>query len=517
MPHRDRQLLTLMTYLSSRKIQFTVLAITTMVALTVFLYGANGIRGTDQYWYLGDVETLISKQDPLTNIVYPAKLLREHGASSTPNYFMHNGPLLHLVAHLSRDSDPYHIWILLNLISHIAVAAVIFAICKSYTTAHIAVWLTSLYLLSPIAIWQSINMLQEQLYAGLFALSILWLAFPKIKWLQVIATIFTLAGICSHPIFFIVGIFNAVAWCIQGILDRRHYKTIVGISLGVLYVVTKSSSDQYFPSSFQPDLSAIISGSVPGKSNMLWHYSDTQAEINIALLWNKFKFAVENHLLTLRNLPFYIYTNIALLLLPITILTGVRKYPWILLFTLCIGLGSYLAILVLMQIQPRYQQIVAVVTFVSIGFGIKELSGKISSRKFKVLFNIGTMLLVVATTSVSMYLAHTAHKQSEAEAISMNSLANNIEELPLDARILILDSTKHELKLSYALKPRKVLAARTDFIDTSALLKATSIFDPTHVISIKNIQWDGVSTKNVKKIEDEYLGNIFIGGVNTDY
>jgi|GEM_PF-1872668 len=505
-----------MTYLSSQKAQFTVLAITTIVALTVFLYGANGIRGTDQYWYLGDVEALISKQDPLTNIIYPAKLLREHGASPTPNYFMHNGPLLHFVAHVSENSDPYRTWILLNLISHLIVALVIFAICKAYTTVHIAVWLTSLYLLSPIAIWQSINMLQEQLYSGLFALSILWLAFPKIKWLQVLSTIFLLIGICSHPIFFILGIFNAVAWCIKGILDRQHYKLVIGICLGVLYVLTKSFSNHYFPSSFQPDLSAIISGSVPGKSNMLWHYSDTQAEINIALLWNKFVFAVENHFLTMRNLPFYLYTNMALLLLPVTILIGARKYPWILLFTLCISLGSYLAILVLMQIQPRYQQIVAVVSFVSIGFGIKELSGKFSSQKFNVLFNISAMFLVVTTASVSMYLAHTAHKQSEAEAISMNMLDNNIEGLPLDARILILDSTKHELKLSYALKPRKVLAARTDFIDTAALLKATSIFDPTHVISIKNIQWDGVSTKSVKAIQDEYLGNIFIGRVNAD-
>jgi len=494
-----------------------VLVISTIVALTVLLHGANGIRGTDQYWYLGDVEALVSNQEPLTNIVYPGKLLRENGASPTPNYFMHNGPLLHFAAHLSENSDPYRIWMLLNLISHFVVAFVIFVICRAYATAHIAVWLTSLYLLSPIAIWQSINMLQEQLYAGLFALSILWLAFPKVIWLQIISTIFLLVGICSHPIFFILGIFNAVAWCLQGVLDRRHHKIIIGICLGVLYVSTKTSSDHYFPSSFQPDLSAIISGSVPGKSNMLWHYSDTQAEISVALLWSKFIFAVENHFLSLKNWPFYLYTNIALLLLPVTILIGARRYPWILLLTLCIGLASYLAVLVLMQTQPRYQQIVAVISFISIGFGIKELSGKIPSQKFKPLFNICATFLLLATAAVSMYLAHTAHRQSEAEAISMNVLARNIEEIPISGRVLILDSTKHELKLSYALKPRMVLAARTDFIDTAALHKAASIFNPTHVISIENIQWESVDAKDVNVIKDEYLGNIFIGVVEEDH
>ena len=81
-------------------------------------FAASGVRGTDQYWYLADVLTLIEGGDPLSNLYFPRAVL-----DGTANYFAHSGPSLHLSAMVGKIVGPYNGWLVVNLISHAIIAA----------------------------------------------------------------------------------------------------------------------------------------------------------------------------------------------------------------------------------------------------------------------------------------------------------------------------------------------------------------------------------------------------------
>ena len=455
------------------------------------------------------MEALAAKKAPVTNMYYPGPILRKNEISE-PNYFMHNGPLPHIAASLGGAEKTYSSWILINLISHWVVAWVIFLIAKKYSNLRIANWSAAFYLLSPIAIWQSINMLQEQFYAGLLAISILGIIFHDRLLAHSITVAALITGILSHPIFLIIALIHATVIISTGLSKKSYKQALLGLFLAVVYLIIKKYTNLQFPSSFQPNLSAIIQGSVPRVSNMMWHYSDAQVPIDFSLIKNKISFAASEHFFRLKNAPIYLFTNIALFSYVYLLLLKRKNYHWTLWITLGAVFGCYLAILTLMQTQARYQQIISVVSFISIALACHQLASKIHlSPK---LLSIARSAALLTTLGISLFMAHSAHRQGSLEAVAMSQLTDRFSTLAEDARILILDS-EHELKLGYILKPRKVLAVRSSFIEESSYSKSIELFEPTHAISTREIPLTSSAFENYPPIENvnsEYLGDFYI-------
>jgi len=84
------------------------------VSIALIIYATNGVRGTDQYWYLADVSTLSAGNPPTTNLYYPGQLLRKSGAEELPNYFLHNGPMLALSSALTAYLTPHKVPVVTN-------------------------------------------------------------------------------------------------------------------------------------------------------------------------------------------------------------------------------------------------------------------------------------------------------------------------------------------------------------------------------------------------------------------
>ena len=163
-----------------------------------------------------------------------------------------------------------------------------------------------------------------------------------------------------------------------------------------------------------------------------------------------------------------------------------------------------------MQTQARYQQIISVVSFISIALACHQLASKIHlSPK---LLSIARSAALLTTLGISLFMAHSAHRQGSLEAVAMSQLTDRFSTLAEDARILILDS-EHELKLGYILKPRKVLAVRSSFIEESSYSKSIELFEPTHAISTREIPLTSSAFENYPPIENvnsEYLGDFYI-------
>lgn len=263
-----------------------------LVAICCLLWSIKGVRGTDQYWYLSDTATLATHGETLSNTYYPGVLLRNLPlATDTPNHFIHNGPMLHLASALGGSDNTYFAWIAINIFCHLFVALTIYIAAKRYTDTTTSTISCCLYLLSPIALWQSMNMLQEQSHAGIMAAYLLFYLFREYRFVLLIAAAIQIIGTLSHPIFLVLSICFNIFLITSGLLHKRTAPVMAGLLTGALCLLAKSYSHDIFPSSFQPNLAAIVAGAVPGKTNLLWQLAEVPPVITTELMVAKFKAA----------------------------------------------------------------------------------------------------------------------------------------------------------------------------------------------------------------------------------
>jgi len=445
----------------TNRAQLLLLAAIICANILIFV-AANGPRGTDQYWYLANTETLSHDQ------IYPKAVFEQESGAPATNYFKHNGPALHLTGSLAKWISPYSAWMVVNYLSHFIVAIAIFLIAAKYTNRHYAAVSTALYLVSPIAIWQTINVLQEQFFAAIMAIALLCFAYRTKRSASVILHCTLLLGVVTHPIFFYLAVACYFLTVFHSLLEQSLPQTVLPITL-LLPVI--------FPNSFQPDLLAIISGSVPHKSNMLWHYSSQVDPVSIPLLIEKARYAFLNHIWPIRNTVLYAYTNLALLLIVPLIIFREAKHQSILPACM-LALGLYVAIIFLMQLQPRYQQIVSSATFTILAIGVYTWG-----RRFSRLVGVAVIAVFAATVTISATMVNTVRQQAVAAQHAIQTLTVKFNEhIPQNTSVAVIDSD-HELKLGYALRPRPTLTLKSEFLSDTMKEKAITLFEPAFYIS----------------------------------
>jgi len=352
-------------------------------------------------------------------------------------------------------------------------------------------------------------MLQEQFFSGIAALCLLGFVFKENKFLLMVLIISLCTGILSHPFFWYLAIFYMLFLLWQIRLRPNVTNLIFTGSVIALFIGIRAAKPHLFPSSFQPNLSAIIAGAVPGDTNMLWHYSNVVPEIDFNLLLTKTVFAIKKHLLDLKQAPSYFYTNIAILCALYLVFTRLKDLKGVLIPCVA-ALLLYLGIITLMQIQPRYQQIIAPASFVIIALSLQVIVRKIPIT----LASIGLCGLMLLSGAASAYLANRAHNDATNEKSILQQLSATFEDIPLDSRVLLLNSN-HELKLNYILDPRKVMAVRSRYLDEQSYDNAINIFSPNYFVSTTP-PGDGVTIEKINKLTIANFSTLYYGELKAE-
>lgn len=454
-----------------------LLVFSVVLALFFIFYGAAGLRGTDQYWYVSDVESLSLGLEHVTNNYFPGPMLRE-GAVPENNYFMHNSPVMWLVGWIARYVDAYAAWILVNTLCHVIVGICVYFVAKRTVARKIAMILTAFYFISPIAIWQTINPLLEMYYAALVGLQLFLFFYRDQALNRYVLYLLLLIGALSHPIF----LAPACLWGVYSLVGQRKGKKAVYFSVLVLYVVALfiflKFKGIWLPSSFQPELKAIIASVVPGSSNMYWHYSEKLPAIDFALMKSKVLHALQTHFFVAKFAPLYLFTNVALIATIYLILVALVR-RWKVLVPLGLFGCQYLVMIVLQQNHPRFQQIVAVVTFVVIGVAVSEMLRVRQVSEKYIVFGIVVCFLIVSV--FSGVVVNTGRNQSLAEREEVKRLKSEFEILPVDAKIVGINVKPHN-PFSYIVRPREMLFIRTDMLRNNQIKQAIEIFKPEYLI-----------------------------------
>lgn len=482
-----------------------VLLVLGCVLGAVFFGSNEGVRGTDQYQYVEDTRTLSANLTPVTNLLFPAKLIRE-GDTPTPVYFHHNGPPLAVASWLSGFIDSYNAWVLMNLVCHLIVALSIYLIAIRFTTPRIAFWTFALYASSPISIWLTINALQEQFFAALVAVSLCAFVYRENLLAMLLGFAALIIGLLSHPLFVLPFVLYAIVVAIESVSRRDLWRACLSLSMLLGGMAARTLLvDKWFPSSFQPDLAAIISSAIPGESNMFWHYALEQRVVTIELIWEKFRFAVVRHFFKIIEAPFYFYTNVAGIAL-VYLLVRHFKSCWRILIPCALFMGLYVAMITLQQNQPRYQQIVAGASFVVLALGWYYMG----CQRVRTWMLVSVLLLMLG---IDGYLAKRVNMDARQSREQLTLLQTQLYDAGIDdnARLASFNLSPHS-PLAITVKPRILLSIKTSMMDTANIWKALDYYQPTHAIvrGDFDMQTLGFDTSLIQSIEGTYFGDLRI-------
>ena len=489
-------------YAASRSTLNTMLLISIIFTLgLVFVASSSGIRGTDQYQYAADAETLRKNQPPLTNLFFPAKIVRNQKVEEETNYFSHNGPLLHIVAKSTHSVDVQYTWILLNCLFHLITAVAIYAIASSCTSASIATGVTAIYFASPIAFWQASNVLQEQFFGALVAVCLICYYFRKHWAAKVALPLCYFIGALSHPIFVLTGLLHGCAQIIFSPIKRDFSLAITGLLVLASVILAMTFGKHWFPTQFQPGLKEIITSAIPNYSNMVYHFQPTPPDITPALLLDKLIAAIQKQFLSLKDTPFFIFTNIAgfgllyLLFLSVT-RRGINLY---LVAPLAVLFGAYIGMIVLQQNHARFQQIISPATFLVIAFVIHHI---------KLKFNKPVIIVVCLSLAIDTAYAVYLRKQATKQSMAISELSAHIGALDNNVKIMAVDIRQHGA-LAYALRPNKVLTVYTDWMEPQSIQTATKLFDGEFIlIKGKDNLLFSEGRSLVSKIDSPHFGEL---------
>ena len=438
-----------------------------LIIVVCFAYlGVGSTRGTDQFWYLSDTETLLSDGGNHSNLTMPGVVLRQNnGTPSTP--FYHNGPLLYINAYASKITGvtPFTVWKINNFIFSLIAALLIALMVAQVTSRQTGFYALAIYVLSPLNVWLTVNLLQETFYAFLFAIQLYVTTRNRQTYIGLIVLLISLVvGAYSHPFFKIIMLTVGVIFVVQ----KRQ---TIALGVFICFALVVVTEKLFFPTSFPPDLKSLIAYSVPGKSNSLWHQSDFILSVTPDLLYRKVVRAVTIQFsdYSIPVLSMFTYFSIpAFCLLVLKKFTSITKILWLsfIAFTL------YLGIVVLMQYQVRYQQIIA-----PSSISLVMLSMFICFKK-----NVGKLMLFLALVCsvVDIKLVATAGADASSFASSGQRFAELIERYPDNFRIVFVDNKElgSYQYLVRTLKPRQVMVLGVDWLSENSRKRSIDLFQP---------------------------------------
>ena len=433
-------------------------------------FTVNSARGTDQFWYLSDTETLVNGSDNHSNLTMPGVVLRQNqGSPATP--FYHNGPLLYLNAYISKITglDAFTIWKINNILFSLLAALMTSLLVAEVSNRNFHLYSLSLFLLSPLNVWLSVNLLQETFYAFLFSIQVYIATRCRESRILFPILLFSLLfGAYSHPFFKLM----TLATCGIYFLHNHYYKSLAILAIFMTVLLTK---EQFFPTSFPPDLQSLIAYSIPGQSNSLWHQSDQILSVTPELLFQKFNSAIEAQL---NDIKVPLLSLITYLSIPAFLVLVYNKkiesttFLWI----YFIAFGLYSGIVLLLQFQVRYQQIIAPASVAVVSIALVTFFEKNSKTI--------AIAILLSFFAIDLKLVSTASTDGLKFSQSSQKFQDFVRRFPKDYRVAFINDKQlgrysHLVRSS---KPRQTMVIGTNWLSDEGFKKAIELFKPNLLI-----------------------------------
>ena len=451
------------------------LALLISVLLVGYVGLGGGGRGTDQYWYLADAETLARSWSLRTNNVFPAGLLA--AGAVLPPFFVHNILSVWLAAVPTLAVGPLWGWLLLNLLATAGTAFLIQKTARRVAAPSIASLCALAYLMLPLSFWQEAQPLAEASTAFFAALALFFLARSGDRlggWLQVTAA---LGGLYLSRASYLPALLLAVPafFVLRARTHPARWRGVIGPTLVVALAAVVPIGLAHLVFAHQNiamSYTRLLHTDVPGVSdNMFFNFDlsplniDNALPFSFILLWKKILYNLGKQLFDFGNgMELFFYWSFNLLtLVALWALWRCRHRPRerLLLLAALVPVGVHLLTIALFQNQFRYLLPAFPGLLVALAIALSALD---PSRRLLERRSLAAMaLLLLLMLPMDVALARTLHQDASVERrLRAQATALLDRYVPKDGRVLMAYRRGY-LMFAYAARPRLVLFVRTDY------------------------------------------------------
>lgn len=452
------------TQFRSRNSIFYLLFCLICIPFIIFIsLSGNTFRGSDQYWYMADVERIINGQSLVTNNLYPSQILTEEPLEQSP--FIHNILPIYLVALFAKILGVFYGWIFTNALTSIATAFIIGIILKRMFDTTIGILGAGLYLFWPLTLWQSTQPLAEAIiamFSGLFMLFYIYAKTKKYFWF-ILPVIVGLAY-WSRPTFFIIVVLLPFLFILdypKVSYQNIFYFTFILLLLSAFFF----TKPLLFPAPRTMGLKNIIWSGIPGVTDNMYSYYGIEIKdfkIHHLLLKISSNFLQQIRPATdFHHISYQIF-NIAAM---VTV-WGFFKTKEVLAKRM-INVGIVFLIMhfltiVLFQNQARYLLISAPPLFASAVYVLTQ--SMLIKKKHKIFVPAVTIILSVFLVT-DFFVSNYNSAISKQEKKLRNKLEIFFDCIPSNHNVIYQTSPGSFQRIGYVLRPRYTVYVKNDYKD----------------------------------------------------
>ncbi len=450
-----------MNRLSERNDKTALIALLGVTAVFLFLVilAATDCRGSDQYWYLADVETLLQGGPPVTNNLFPAQVML---TGQEKPYFIHNILNLYLVLPAAWITGSYAGWVITNVLATLFTAALIAVLVARITGIHLAVWAYSVYLLLPLTLWLTAQPLAEATIAPFVALGMLaygWAMTKRRFWILLAAAI--LGAFYCRSTYIIPLFLLPAAYLWQNRPVRKN--TIVQAAALLAAAVAAAAGQHFlFPESLPISWSGLLNNAVPGVTDNMYNYFTlSPMPIQWQGMAGKFAYNLLHHLFPSHISEQVFYAPFNLLAVLAVVLFFKKKSS----IERRIGHGfAFLLFLhfitvVMVQNQFRYLLVTIPPVLAGAAIGFHKI-GWLPSKSTKRMLLVGSIVVLII---MDLPLVWRLHQQGIEEKILRTTLARMFEPIPQDESVMVEIHDNDYQLMGYVMKPRMTLLVRDEY------------------------------------------------------
>lgn len=430
--------------------------------VVAFTLGATGLRGSDQYWYVADVEALGRRGEHLTNSLFASSLIA-HG-STAQELFVHDGLNLYLVAPLAAVFSGYVGWLLANLAATLAAAGMIgLTIYRNTADRAFAALVAVLYTLFPVTFWLSTQPLIEATTAPFVALALWALVRPDrtARAYGMTALWLAVAYLCRSTFALPLAALGLAA-----LLDSRsehlvwrRLKTVAGVTS--VLVIASLLGAFVFRSSMPSKLADVAMNGMPGTSNMAFMLWPNPPTFELSLFLRKALSNLSQQFFAgFREQVFYAPFNlVAAAAVAPFFYTRASATSRLAAWAALVLIGTHVATIIIHQNQFRYLLVCFPATLVSAALFLHE---RFNGRRRLLGFALVAALLFSACAAV--LLIQFLRKDAREDAKLREDVAELIAPVSKADGILVCNSDNlQQSLLAFTARPRPVVGIRGDY------------------------------------------------------
>ncbi len=470
-------------------------AVSTMVYLALAATALKGIRGSDQYWYSGEMESLLAGRAPFSNFFFVGAIWRNGQVEGT-NVFAHHTAVHYMALPLASVLGTYWGWVLTGLaLTVLSVVLLRWLIVDATGSSWAGAIGGAVYLLSPLVYWNSVNMLQESYQAAVVVLLgyCVYRSVGRARWGW--ACLVVLAVGCGvHPIFKLatLGYVCSAAWVIGPTVTLR-VRLLISACAFLVLVGSMWAVPVLFPTT--PTHSSIISAS-EGITNCAGYLEYDLVEPSIGLILRKTVRSAVQHLTILASSAgvFYIVFYITLFGLGafgVIVRRSRDKRLGVLFGLTLLMLAGYVGLTSLHQVQPRYMLLVYPLSFAATVVAVTSAlapGGRWAGRGGRPLTAVlaGTALITVGSMGVDALMARRLRSLATTEAADIQRMRSLLKPIDLAGPVLGLVSAESPGAgnfLGYASSPRPYMSVLPALLDDERTAGILEMFGPKALLA----------------------------------